>query len=102
MFIVIGNIANGISMVCLRAFQLFKDMKLHERKRPVVEHKFKGREEQYAKDRYQKKLKDKSIKDGFVRKDTFELQFGFSAPTTQPKSYYRENRIGGTINGVRV
>jgi hypothetical protein len=77
-------------------------MKLHERKRPIVEHKFKGREEQYAKDRYQKKLNDKSIEDGFIRKDTFELQFGFSAPTTHPKCYYKENRIGGTINGVRV
>ena len=88
-------------MVRLRAFQLFKDMKLHERKRPIVEHKFKGREEQYAKDRYQKKLKNKLNKDGFVRQDTFELQFGFSYPTTHPKTYYKEYNSKGSINGVR-
>ena len=88
-------------MVCLRALQLFKDMKLHERKRQIVEHKFKGRETEYAREKYQAKKEKKNEKSGFVTKDTFQLVFGFSCPTIQAKTYYKEYNSKGSINGVR-
>lgn len=76
-------------------------MKLHERKRLIVEHKFKGRETEYAREKYRAKKEKENEKSEFVTKDTFQLVFGFSYPTTHARTYYKEYYSKGSINGVR-
>lgn len=54
---------------------------LHEKKQKIKEENlvWKGREKEWAKEKYQNKLKEKeeNEKNGFVTKSLFELQFGW-------------------------
>jgi hypothetical protein len=91
-------------MVCLRAYKLFKDMKLHENKRKIVKHKFKGREVEYAKEKYIAKKEEKNKKSKFVTQDSFQLQFGYDSPAVcyKYKNYIKDNYISGRINGIPI
>ena len=52
---------------------------LHDKKKEKKSFTWKGREKEWAKEKYQQKLKEKEENEinGYVTKNMFELQFGF-------------------------
>ena len=68
---------------------------LHEKKKKKENFVWKGREQEYAKEKYQKQLKEKEENEsnGYVTKSMFELQFGWKdsgAWTVSPNKTYRK------------
>ena len=68
---------------------------LHEKKKEKKEFTWKGREKEWAKEKYQNKLKEKeeNEKSKFVTKSMFELQFGWKdsgAWVVSPNRTYRK------------